>query len=71
MINDGFTKDSGNAIIAEDYADLVAYGKPFISNPDLVECFVNDTALVEWDENTFYTKGIKGYTDYSKAIKNK
>jgi N-ethylmaleimide reductase len=71
MINSGFTQEKGNAIITEGYADLVAYGKPFISNPDLVERFDNDIELAEWDESTFYTTGAKGYTDYPKAKKNK
>ena len=67
MINAGFTKESGNKVINDGHADLVAFGKPFISNPDLVERFVNNIELAEWDENTFYTTGKKGYTDYPKA----
>lgn len=71
MINNGFTKNSGNAVITEGYADLVAFGKPLVSNPDLLERFENDIELAKWDEDTFYTTGAKGYTDYPKAIKNK
>ncbi len=67
MINTSFTLETGNAVIADGYADLVAYGKPFVSNPDLVERFENDSKLAEWDESTFYTTGEKGYTDYRKA----
>ena len=64
MINGGFTQETGNAVIERDEADLVAFGKPFISNPDLAERFENNLALTEWDQNTFYTPGKKGYLDY-------
>lgn len=64
MINGGFTQETGNAVIERDEADLVAFGKPFISNPDLVERFENNLPLTEWDQNTFYTPGEKGYLDY-------
>lgn len=69
MINSEFDQDKGNEVIAEGYADLVAYGKPYVSNPDLVERFKNDIDLADWDKDTFYTTGAKGYTDYPKASK--
>ena len=64
MINKGFTADSGNKIIEENGADLVAFGVPFIANPDLVKRFETDAPLAEADKTTYYTKGAKGYTDY-------
>lgn len=67
MINGGFDQDSGNEVIASGNADLVAYGKPYISNPDLVERFEQGIDLAEWDNDTFYTPGKKGYTDYPMA----
>ena len=67
MINGGFDQDSGNEVIASGNADLVAYGKPYISNPDLVERFEQGFDLAEWDNDTFYTPGKKGYTDYPMA----
>ena len=67
IINASFNQDKGNKIIEDGYADLVAFGKPFISNPDLVERFEKNLDLANWDENTFYTPGKKGYTDYPKA----
>ncbi|MDO6492513.1 alkene reductase [Cellulophaga sp. 3_MG-2023] len=67
MINSGFNKESGNKVIEDGFADLVAYGKPFISNPDLVERFRDNVELAEWDDSTFYVPGEKGYTDYPKA----
>ena len=45
-------------------ADLIAFGKPFISNPDLVERLKAGAPLNDWDKNTFYGGGAKGYTDY-------
>ena len=70
MINTAFTKETGNKVIEGGDADLVAFGKPFISNPDLVERFENDIDLAKWDEDTFYTTGKKGYIDYPKAKTN-
>ena len=71
IINGGFDRDSGNRIIENGYADLVSYGKPYISNPDLVERFKNDLELAPWDASTFYTPGPEGYLDYPKITKPK
>lgn len=64
MINNGFDRESGNKVIKEGDADLVAYGKWYISNPDLAERFQNKWPLAEFNEDTFYTTGKEGYTDY-------
>ena len=64
MINAGFDQDSGNKVIESGNADLVAYGKLYVSNPDLVERFENGYDLAEWDKDTFYTPGKEGYLDY-------
>ncbi len=69
MINAGFDQEKGNAVIERGDADLVAFGKPYISNPDLVERFAENLPLAEWDQDTFYTPGKKGYTDYPVAAK--
>jgi N-ethylmaleimide reductase len=45
-------------------ADLIAFGKPFLANPDLIERWKVGAALNAPDFNTFYTPGAKGYTDY-------
>ncbi len=66
MINSNFDREKGNAVIENDEADLVAYGKLYISNPDLVERFASEAELNEWDADTFYVPGEKGYTDYPK-----
>jgi N-ethylmaleimide reductase len=64
MINKGFTFESGNKIIEENGADLVAFGVPFIANPDLVYRFKEGLPLAKADKATYYTTGLKGYTDY-------
>lgn len=64
IINNGFTKESGNKVIEENLADLVAFGKLFISNPDLPKRFEVGAPLQEWDEATFYVPGEAGYIDY-------
>jgi N-ethylmaleimide reductase len=69
IINGGLTKESGDKVLEQGIADLVCYGSPFISNPDLVERFKNGLALTPPDSSTFYTPGPKGYTDYPRANK--
>ncbi len=64
MINKGFTFETGNEILRNGIADLVSFGTPFISNPDLVQRFAQGATLVEADKATFYTPGPKGYIDY-------
>lgn len=66
IINSGFRSESGNKVIIEGYADAVAFGKPYISNPDLVERIKRNAEWALWDETTFYTQGSEGYTDYNK-----
>jgi N-ethylmaleimide reductase len=68
IVAEGFDRDSGTEALARGETDLVAYGKPFISNPDLPERYRNDAPLAVWDNATFYQGGPKGdaqgYTDY-------
>ena len=64
MANFGYDKARGNAAIASGHADVIAYGVPFIANPDLVERYKTDAPLNEADSNTFYGGAEKGYTDY-------
>lgn len=64
IINCRFNGERANRIVEEGYADAVAFGKAFISNPDLVDRIRLGAAWVKWDETTFYTPGPKGYTDY-------
>ncbi|MFD0977348.1 alkene reductase [Salinimicrobium gaetbulicola] len=69
IINAGFDQESGNKVLAAGNADLVAFGKPYISNPDLVERFEQDVPLSDWDQDTFYTPGKEGYLDYEIKTK--
>ncbi len=49
---------------AKDLADLIAFGRPFISNPDLVERLRSGAPLADPDQETFYAGEAKGYIDY-------
>ena len=64
VANNGYDFDLANKVLEADAADLIAFGKPFISNPDLVERLKKGAPLNEWDKETFYGGGAKGYTDY-------
>ena len=64
----GFTCESGNQALAEGWADAVAFGVPFIANPDLPVRFRRQAPLNEADEGTFYASGPKGYTDYPALV---
>ncbi|MBU0696605.1 MAG: alkene reductase [Bacteroidetes bacterium] len=59
-----FDKDSAEKALADHTADLIAFGRPFLANPDLVERFKKNAELNQPDFDTFYTPGEKGYTDY-------
>jgi N-ethylmaleimide reductase len=64
MINGGYDGVTGEAAIANKEADLIAYGVPFLANPDLTERIKHNASLNSPDFDTFYTPGAKGYTDY-------
>lgn len=64
VLNTGYNRETGNAAIEAGTADLIAFGVPFIANPDLVERFRRGTELAKSDPATFYTPGPRGYTDY-------
>jgi N-ethylmaleimide reductase len=57
-------RDRGKRLIAEGLADLVAFGRPYIANPDLVERFAENAPLAEADWETVYGSGPHGYSDY-------
>ena len=64
VANEKFTLESGNAILAAGDADAVAFGVPFLANPDLPKRFASGAALNAPDPSTFYADGARGYTDY-------
>jgi hypothetical protein len=63
-VNEGFTAETGQAALDAGVADAVAYGKLYISNPDLETRFAKGGPLNAWDMKTFYSPGPHGYTDY-------
>ena len=64
MANNGYDRDLAVDAVSAGRADLVAFGKPFIANPDLVERLRRGAPLNEPDKATFYGGDAKGYTDY-------
>jgi N-ethylmaleimide reductase len=70
MGNCGYTRESAEQSLAAGVADLVAFGRPYISNPDLVERFRNGWPLAEpADMSAWYTPtGAKGYTDFPAHV---
>ncbi len=64
ILSGGYDAARANADLNAQKGDLVAFGRPFISNPDLVHKLQNGIALAAPDPATFYTPGEKGYTDY-------
>ncbi|HEX3826361.1 MAG TPA: hypothetical protein VHV82_03730 [Sporichthyaceae bacterium] len=64
IANVGMTRDRGNHLIAEGLADLIAFGQPFIANPDLPDRFTTGAPIEPSDRATHYTPGPHGYTDY-------
>ncbi len=70
VLNTGFAagddRDEMECVLADGVADVVAIGRPFIANPDLVTRWSRGTELNEPDEETFYGGDAKGYTDYPR-----
>ncbi|WP_341314566.1 alkene reductase [Paraburkholderia sp. IMGN_8] len=61
----GFTGESAEQIVVDGHADLVAFGRMFISNPDLPERLRAGKPLTHYDRSTFYGGDAHGYTDYA------
>ena len=64
ILSGGYDRARAEADLVEGKGELVAFGRPFISNPDLVARLRADAALTAPDFSTFYTPGAAGYTDY-------
>ncbi len=64
ILNGGYDRDRAQAAIASGAGDAVAFGIPFIANPELVDRFRHGLPLAAPDPDTFYTPGAAGYTDY-------
>ncbi|WP_299378067.1 alkene reductase [uncultured Kiloniella sp.] len=59
-----YTKERGEQIISDGLADIIAYGRPFIANPDLPHRFANNLPLADFDGGTLFGGTEKGYSDY-------
>lgn len=64
MASGGLDREKAEALLTSGAADLVAFGRPALSTPDLMERLQKDAPLNPPDMDTFYTPGEKGYTDY-------
>ncbi|QDC80808.1 alkene reductase [Candidatus Methylopumilus universalis] len=64
MTNNGYHKAMAESAIDNNEADLIAFGVPFLANPDLVNRLENNYPLNKPDQKTFYGGTEKGYTDY-------
>jgi N-ethylmaleimide reductase len=64
IVAGGYDKNSAEQALASQLADLVAFGRAFIANPDLPRRLALDVPLNEADRRTFYTSGPEGYVDY-------
>jgi N-ethylmaleimide reductase len=64
ILSGGYVRARAEADLAAERADLIAFGRPFIANPDLVARMQHGAPLAEPDPTTFYTSGEAGYTDY-------
>jgi N-ethylmaleimide reductase len=60
----GFDRERAETALREGRADLIAFGRPFLANPDLVARLQANAPLNAPDMSTFYVPGAKGYTDY-------
>jgi N-ethylmaleimide reductase len=68
IVNNGYTRQMAISAIASGAADMVAFGRPFISNPDLVNRLRFDEPLTAVDATTLYGGGAVGYTDYPAFV---
>lgn len=67
ILNSDYDGPSARARLSEGVADAIAFGRPFIANPDLADRLRRDLPLTAPDPRTFYTAGAEGYTDYPVA----
>lgn len=66
IANGGYDRALALKAVETGHADMVAFGKAFIGNPDLVERLLLDQPLTEGSAQTYYGGGARGYTDYSR-----
>ena len=64
ILSGGYDAARAERDLAEEKCDLIAVGRPFLANPDLVARWKSGAAVNEADMTTFYMSGPEGYTDY-------
>ena len=64
ILSGGFDRARAESALTAGLGDLIAFGRPFLANPDLVIRMIRNASLNTPDMATFYTPGLKGYTDY-------
>ena len=64
ILSGGYDAERAESDLATQKCDLIAVGRPFLANPDLVARWKTHAAVNAPDFSTFYTPGVKGYTDY-------
>ncbi|MEM6630240.1 MAG: alkene reductase [Bacteroidota bacterium] len=69
ILSGGYDAERAAADLQASKGDLVAFGRPFLANPDLIDRFKAGAELNAPDMDTFYTPGPKGYTDYPELVK--
>jgi N-ethylmaleimide reductase len=70
ILNGGYDAESANAAIARQDADLIAFGVPFLANPDLPERYLRQAPLNAPDPATFYAGEARGYVDYPALVES-
>jgi N-ethylmaleimide reductase len=68
VASNGFNRKTGARAVARGLADVIAFGKAYIANPDLVERVMLGAPWAEPDPATLYTQGAQGYTDYLSLV---
>ncbi len=64
IVAGNYTKERGEETLTRGYADLIAYGRDFIANPNLIEKFKSNKTLEDFDNTTLFGGGDRGYIDY-------
>jgi len=64
ILNVGLNAENGGRLITEGAGDMIAFGRDYISNPDLIDRIRTGADLNPYDPNTFYLGDHRGYTDY-------
>ncbi|MCL4117507.1 UNVERIFIED_CONTAM: hypothetical protein GTU68_015575 [Idotea baltica] len=70
IVAGSYTQERANEILNKGYADLIAFGRPFVSNPDLVSRLENNHDLATLDGNTLFGGNEQGYIDYPAYSKS-